>query len=187
MDAQQRLLKRNGLILWDAIKRADVGVITKKLTEESFPVNHPITDSHLSALAYACTRATDPALFEAILSRNPDVNQRASGGRSALHFASLSGNTVALQILLARPELDKNAQTAGLETPLMLAVKGGSIQAVAVLLNSGVNPFQQSGLGQTALHIAKSMKRQDLSTAIEQAVTQWQTQLAPDQIQQFHS
>ena len=72
---------------------------------------------------------------------NPNVNARASGGRTALHFASLSGNTVALQVLLARPDLDKNAQTLGLETPLMLAVKGGSIQGVALLLNSGVNPF----------------------------------------------
>ena len=72
---------------------------------------------------------------------------RASGGRSALHFAALSGNTVALQVLLQLPQLDKNAQTYGLETPLMSAVQGGSIQAVALLLNSGANPFQKNGLG----------------------------------------
>ena len=74
MDATQRLLKRNGLILWDAIKRADVAVITKKLNDEGFPVNQPITDSHLAALAYACTRAVDPAIFEAILALGPDIN-----------------------------------------------------------------------------------------------------------------
>ena len=151
-------MKRNGLILWDAIKRNDLATINGKL-EEGFPINHEITDSHLSALSYACTRSTDPNIFQAILSKGPDVNVRASGGRSALHFASLSGNTVALQVLLARPDLDKNAQTLGLETPLMLAVKGGSVQAVALLLNSGVNPFQKNGMGQSALDIAQTLKR----------------------------
>ena len=77
--------------------------------DEGFPINHEITDSHLPALSYACTRATDPQIFQLILEKNPDVNARASGGRSALHFASLSGNTVALQVLLQRPDLDKNA------------------------------------------------------------------------------
>ena len=58
---------------------------------------------------------------------SPDVNAKASGGRTALHFAALSGNQIALQILLQLPTLDKNAQTFGLETPLIAAVKGGSI------------------------------------------------------------
>ena len=59
MDAQQRLLKRSALILWDAIKRNNLEKIKEKL-DEGFPVNHEITDSHLNALSYACTRSTDP-------------------------------------------------------------------------------------------------------------------------------
>ena len=140
MDAQQKLLKRNSLILWDAIKRNNVAKITEIL-EGGFPINHEITDSHLTALSYACTRTTDTNIFQMILDKNPDVNLRACGGRTAIHFAAISGNQVALQILLGLPQLDKNAQTYGLETPLMCAVKGGSIHAVALLLNSGANPF----------------------------------------------
>ena len=89
------MLKRSALILWDAIKRKDLEKIKEKL-DEGFPVDHEITDSHLNALSYASTRSTEPAIFQIILSKNPDVNKRASGGRSALHFAALSGNCVAL-------------------------------------------------------------------------------------------
>ena len=52
-------MKRSALILWDAIKRNNLATIREKL-EEGFPVDHEITDSHLSALSYACTRSTDP-------------------------------------------------------------------------------------------------------------------------------
>ena len=62
MDAQQKLLKRNSLILWDAIKRNNVAKITEIL-EGGFPINHEITDSHLTALSYACTRTTDQNIF----------------------------------------------------------------------------------------------------------------------------
>ena len=68
----------------------------------------------------------------------------------------------------------------------MLAVKGGSVQAVALLLNSGVNPFQKNGMGQSALDISRTMKREDLISAISQAVQQWEAQLAPDQIVAFN-
>ncbi len=59
MDATQRVLKRSALLLWDAIKRNQIEKIAEKL-EEGFPVDHEITDSHLNALSYACTRSTEP-------------------------------------------------------------------------------------------------------------------------------
>ena len=125
----------------------------------------------MNALSYACTRCTDPHVFQAILAKGPDLNTAASGGRTALHFAALSGNTVALEVLLAQPSLNKNAQTFGLETPLMAAVKGGSVQTVALILNSGANPFQRNGLGQSALDIARTFKKDIITSSIEQAVS----------------
>ena len=95
MDAQARIMKKSALILWDAIKRNDIEKINQKL-DQGFPVDNEITDSHLNALSFACTRCVDPNVFQAILSKNPDLNRRASGGRTALHFAAISGNQVAL-------------------------------------------------------------------------------------------
>ena len=85
------MLKRASLILWDAIKRNNIDTIREKL-DEGFPIDHGITDSHLSALSFACTRTTEQAIFELILSKGPDVNQKASGGRTPIHFAAKSGN-----------------------------------------------------------------------------------------------
>ena len=62
MDAKQKALKRQALILWDAIRKNNVEKITEVFSD-GFPVDHPITDSHLNALSYACTRCTQPQIF----------------------------------------------------------------------------------------------------------------------------
>ena len=43
----------------------------------------------------------------------------------------------------------------GLETPLMSAIRGGSVEALALLLNNGANPFSRNGLGESAIDIAR--------------------------------
>ena len=94
--------------MWDAIKKNDKAMIEKKLVEESFPVDTPITDTGLPALSFACSWTQDQEVFNLIMSRDPDVNFPASGAKTPLHLASISGNTVALTNLMNHPDIDKN-------------------------------------------------------------------------------
>ena len=55
----------------------------------------------------------------------------------------------------------------------MFAIRGGSVDALAVLLNNGANPFSRNGLGQNALDISRtvdSQHQQMLSGCIEKAI-----------------
>ena len=54
----------------------------------------------------------------------------------------------------AAGQIDFDAKTIGLETPLMFAVRGGSLQVLARLLNVSANPFMLNGMGQSALDLA---------------------------------
>ena len=138
-------MKRNSLFLWDAIKKSNIEEITRILSE--FPVDHPITDCGLTALAFACSWSTETLIFDLILKFKPNVNAGNKEKKTPLHQAALVGNWIACQILLKQSNILKNAQSLGLETPLMSAVRGGSVEAVAILLNGGVNPFHTNGIG----------------------------------------
>ena len=64
----------------------------------------------------------------------------------------------AIEVILSLPQKNIEAQTNGLETPLMCAVRGQSVNSVASLLNAGANPFIKNGLGETAIEIAKMLR-----------------------------
>jgi len=50
-------------LLWDAIKRSDVEKIDTILAQ-LFPIDHPITDTGMSALAYASSWSDSPEVFK---------------------------------------------------------------------------------------------------------------------------
>ena len=67
--------------------------------------------------------------------------------------------------------MERNAVTNGMETPLMCAVRSGSIDCLALLLNSGLNPFHLNALGQDVLTLANVLHPTGFMTScIEQAI-----------------
>ena len=90
----EKMIKRNGLLLLEAIKKNDVVEINKLLGE--FPVDYPITDTGLTALAFASLQSTELSVFETILKHKPNLNASNSSRKTALHQAALAGNKVAL-------------------------------------------------------------------------------------------
>ena len=94
-----RQQKRNSLLLWDAVKRGDNNKITEIL-DNGYDINAFVMDNRMTLLMTACSLSVDQSLFELILARQPDVNLRGGGNKTALHFAAAAGNAVALEILL---------------------------------------------------------------------------------------
>lgn len=62
-----------------------------------------------------------------ILVLAPEVNQRDSIGRSALHFACRAGKIDAFEVLIENEEVDVDAASQAGVTPLMTAVESGNI------------------------------------------------------------
>ena len=147
-------LKIEGMFVWDAIKREKIDVLIQKLDHEGYPINHPVTDTGLTAFAYACSWSTNVDIFRLLLDRGADINAADLTGKMPVHHAALAGNVPALEVILELAQKDIEAQTNGLETPLMCAVRGQSVTSVATLLNGGSNPFIKNGLGETAQDIA---------------------------------
>ena len=84
--------------MYDAIKRGDNNKLVEIL-DTGFDINYFILDNRMTVLMAACSLSEDAGLFEIILSRNPDINFRGGGNRTALHHAAAAGNLVALEAL----------------------------------------------------------------------------------------
>ena len=68
----------------------------------------------------------------------------------------------------------------------MCAVRSGSIDCLALLLNSGLNPFHLNALGQDVLTLGNILHPTGFMTScIEQAIEQWKTNLSEEQLKGF--
>lgn len=91
-------MKRNSLILWDAIKRGDLSTI-KQILDSNFPIDTPVTDTGMTAFAFACSWSSKQDVFTTLLTKRPNVNAPDKSKKTPLHQAALAGNMVALNIL----------------------------------------------------------------------------------------
>ena len=87
----------------------------------------------VSALMYAA-RDAGPAIMEALLSKNLDVNKSAAGGWTPLMFAAAGNNNARIAELLLEAGAQINAVNSESMTPLMLASKHSSNPEVIELL-----------------------------------------------------
>ena len=79
------------MYIWDAIKKNDLAKLEAKLNEE-YPIDHPITDTGLTALAYACSWTTNEAIINFLLQKGANAEKADLTGKSPIHHASLAGN-----------------------------------------------------------------------------------------------
>ena len=63
----EKNLKIEGMYVWDAIKRGKVDTLFQKIDKESYPVDYPVTDTGLTAFAYACSWSTHLEILNGLL------------------------------------------------------------------------------------------------------------------------
>ena len=73
---------------------------------------------------------------------------------NSLHFASQSGNTDIIELLLQTHGPDIDSTTADGRTPLMIAAQYGKLQAVTLLIGKGASPSLEDNDGWNSLHCA---------------------------------
>ncbi|HEY5884363.1 MAG TPA: ankyrin repeat domain-containing protein [Pyrinomonadaceae bacterium] len=114
-----------------------------------------------SALISAATRG-DLDMVNALLRGGADVNQKDEKGFTALLRALQNDREEIANLLVARPELEVNAQGQGGANALISFVARQRTPAVVDLLNRGANVNLQDSEGDTALNIAVQRGNVDL-------------------------
>jgi ankyrin repeat protein len=97
----------------------------------------------------------DLSRVQQLLHDGADVNERTSGGKTALHYAAQSKNVLVVQALI-QAGADANAKMAGNVTPLMLSVDMafGQPDIALALIRAGADVNAADENGDTALIIA---------------------------------
>lgn len=105
-------------------------------------------------------------LCKKLIARDADVNKP---GWSPLHYAATGGHIAILTLLLDNHAYVDAASPNG-STPLMMAARYGTIDAVQVLLAAGADPNLKNALGLSAIDFAREVQREDMVTLIAKAV-----------------
>lgn len=97
-----------------------------------------------------------------LIARDADVNKT---GWAPLHYAATGGHIVVMRMLLDGHAYIDAASPNG-STPLMMAARYGSIDAVKLLLEGGADPLLKNDLGLTAIDFANSVQRTESANII---------------------
>jgi hypothetical protein len=92
-----------------------------------------------------------------LIARDADVNKP---GWAPLHYASTGGHITVMRLLLDNHAYIDAASPNG-STPLMMAARYGTNDAVKLLLDAGADPTLKNVQGLTAIDFARQVQRED--------------------------
>ncbi|HEX2543487.1 MAG TPA: ankyrin repeat domain-containing protein [Ramlibacter sp.] len=101
-----------------------------------------------------------------LIARDADVNKP---GWTPLHYAATGGHVKIMQILIEEHAYI-NAESPNRTTPLMMAAKYGTPEAVKLLLAEGADPGVRNELGMTAVDFAMQSNRRDAAELVSAAI-----------------
>ena len=135
-----------------AVKKKDLAAVNAFLAAGMNPnVKEPISQA---APLIASSARGDIEIVRTLLNASADVNARDRGGYTPVLRALEKSNLEIADLLLARPEIELNAQGASGVTVLMQYVGLNNEDMVRKVLDRGANVELQDSDGDTALHRA---------------------------------
>ena len=112
------------------------------------------------------------AAAQALLAKDADVNKT---GWTPLHYAATHGHLSLMRLLLEHHAYI-DAESPNGSTPLMMAARYGSREAVQLLLDAGADPLLRNQLQLTALDFASTGSRDENAALIAAAIKVLQTE-----------
>lgn len=109
-------------------------------------------------------------LCKKLIARGAAVNKT---GWAPLHYAATKGHLPVMRLLLEEHAFI-DAESPNRTTPLMMAARYGTIEAVQLLLDEGALPTLKNEQGLTAIDFANGVQRADVAEAISKSVRQRQ-------------
>lgn len=146
------------------------------LREPSLHVVAALLESPLTQVEVRTAQDESPLMLAALkgyldicqklIARNADVNKP---GWTPLHYAATGGHIAILQLLLDNHAYI-DAASPNNSTPLMMAARYGTLDAVKLLLDAGADPLLKNDLGLTAIDFAQQVQRDDTVAVIAAAI-----------------
>ena len=130
------------------------GDVTKieSLLSLGFPVDSRDATNKTPLMIAACHGELQAV--ECLVGKGASPSLEDNDGWNSLHWASRTGNTHIIELLLLTHGPDIDSTTADGETPLMIAARYGKLQAVKCLLGKGASPSLEDNGGWNSLHFA---------------------------------
>ncbi|GJN17287.1 hypothetical protein PR202_gb04342 [Eleusine coracana subsp. coracana] len=108
-------------------------------------------------LVMTAARRGDVQSLEPLLSKRAGVRGRDQYGLTALHVAAIKGHCDVLAVLVGSGCMDLECEDVEGHRPLHLAVEGGHVAAVELLLDAGADVNARTRRGATPLQVAEVM------------------------------
>ncbi len=143
-----------------AVRAGSFKVIDALLATPDIDVN-VLTEQGESPLMLAAL-AGNTDVCQKLIDKGADINKP---GWTALHYAATSGNVAIIKMLLEHHAYIDTQSPNG-STPLMMAAKYGTAEAVRALLDGGADPMVKNSLDLTALDFAYANNRTDAAALI---------------------
>lgn len=150
--------------LFIALRKPSLKVVELLLQQPQTVVN--VLNRHGESPLMLAALGGHLQVCQTLIARDADINKP---GWTALHYAATGGHVAIIQLLLDAHAYIDAASPNG-STPLMMAARYGTVDAVQRLLNAGADPTLKNDLGLTAIDFALEIDHSDSVSAIASSI-----------------